>query len=139
MNCVINITTGEVVDGPANSPFERFSLQAGYRVVPAEGFIPPDRRKWRGNTARDGVELRPQAEIDAIDSNDAAVLARPANALAAIRNQLAALLGETDAGTMARTQAIANLAGVTQELGRIEVLLKRIVVILRQGIIEDVQ
>jgi hypothetical protein len=85
------------------------------------------------------VELRPQAEIDAIDSNDAAVLARPANALAAIRNQLASLLGETDAGTMARTQAIANLAGVTQELGRIEVLLKRIVVILRQGIIEDVQ
>jgi len=89
------------------------------------------------NAAGNGIERRPQAQIDAIEAQKAEVEARPTVALGKIKAQLAALLAETDAQTMSRANAL-DLAGAKSEIGKIEVLLKHMIRIMRCDIDEEV-
>ncbi|MDH5664734.1 MAG: hypothetical protein OEY10_00350 [Nitrosopumilus sp.] len=88
--------------------------------------------EYDGNT----VVLKQQADIDAIVSLRQEVINRPNVALAAIKNQVLNLLNETDQATQARVDAM-TAAQVKTELGRIEILLKRIIEIIRPNLKEE--
>jgi len=137
MYCVIKIATGEVIEGPAASAFERWQYQAGYAIVPAPAEM-LDRRKWKANATLDGVELRPLAEREAIDAKDLERAARPAVALGKIAAGVKALLAETDAETMARVNAY-DAAGLRTRVGQLEVLIKHLIPIIRPNMKEDVE
>jgi len=110
---------------------------AGIISVPILAMPTAPLEHYRLNAAGDGIELKPQAQIDAIETQKAEVEARPTVALGKIKDQLSALLTETDAQTMARANAL-DLAGAKTEIGKIEVLLKHLARIMRRDIDEEV-
>jgi len=129
MKVVIDIATGEIVEGPARSSYPRAQGDPSQAIIPAYGWDESDIRYWKAIADHSGIEKKSQSEIDAIIAADLAKEQAQSDRIAGIRDKLTNLTPAQVSNYIDNN--VTNLAGAVTYLKRLTLVVRDIAIELK--------